>query len=218
VCWTCGCKILNDPHGDLGNIITMHLNDATKTDAFQSRNHDQGIPKAVANIVESLAMFRGRNAGVSPFDAYKELGEVALKALAVQPERQYTLALAYPANRADRSVAADGFRDFASPAVLEEAAWRYMRKGAKVGLLHAKGTEGHGTVVESYIYRGPDWEIYTPTGEKVMIKAGDWLMGHIWDDLAWDGIKRRRLTGLSPQAKVRRRIPSAETLAGLRSD
>jgi hypothetical protein len=211
----------DDPHGDLRNIITMHLDGATKTDSFQSLNHEQGIPTAVANIAKTLSLYRGRSAGVYPFNAIKEDGngpDVALKAVSFQPERKYTLGLAYPANRADRAVAADGFRDFAPPDVLENAAWSYLRKGAKVGLLHHKGTEGRGSVVESYIYRGPDWNIDTPSGEKVMIKAGDWLMGIIWDDLAWRGIKSGKLTGLSPQAKVRRRIPSAETLAGLRSD
>ncbi len=209
----------DDPHGDLRNVITMQLEAATKTDAFQSRNHDEGIPCAVANITKTLSLYRGRSSGVYPFNAMKELGaEVALKAVAEQPERRYTLALSYPANRADRSVAADGFRDFASADVLENAAWTYLKKGAKVGLLHHKGTEGRGVVVESYIYRGPDWHLVTPSGEKVMIKAGDWLLGTIWDDLAWRAIKSGKLTGMSPQAKVRRRIPSAEALAGLRSD
>jgi hypothetical protein len=211
--------IPSDPHGDLRNIITMQLDAATKTDAFQSKNHDQGVPQAVANITKTLSLYRGRSAGVYPFNAMKELGaEVALKAVAEQSERQYTLALAYPANRADRSVAADGFRDFAPADVLENAAWGYLKKGARVGLLHRKGTEGSGVVVESYIYRGPDWEVVTPSGEKTMIKSGDWLLGTIWDNLAWRAIKSGKLTGMSPQAKVRRRIPSAEALAGLRRD
>lgn len=220
MCWSCGCLKPDDPHGDLRNVITMQLDAATRTDAFQSKNHDQGIPQVVANIAKTLSLYRGRSAGVYPFNAIKadDGPEVALKAVAVNRERQFTLALSYPVNRADRAVAADGFRDFASADVLETAAWNYMRKGAKVGLLHQKGTEGRGVVVESYIYRGPDWEIITPYGEKVMIKAGDWLLGTIWDNLAWRAIKDRRLTGMSPQAKVRRRIPSAESLAGLRSD
>lgn len=219
MCYSCGCMKPDDPHGDLRNIITMQLDAATKTDAFQSRNHDEGIPTAVANITKTLSLYRGRSAGVYPFNSMKALGaDVALKAVSMQPERQYTLALAYPANRADRAVAADGFRDFASADVLENAAWTYLKKGAKVGLLHHKGTEGAGVVVESYIYRGPDWEVATPSGEKAMIKAGDWLIGTIWDDSAWRAIKARKLTGMSPQAKVRRRIPSTETLAGLRSD
>lgn len=208
----------DDPHGDLRNIITMHLDGATKTDSFQSRNHDEGIPTAVANITRTLSLYRGRTSAFAPF-AVKELsGEIALKAVAVEPESQFTLALAYPANRADRAVAADGFRDFATAPILEKAAWNYLKKGARVGLLHHKGTEGHGTVVESYIYRGPDWHLTTPSGQEVMIKAGDWLIGTIWDSPAWDAIKRRKLTGMSPQAKVRRRIPSTEALAALRSD
>jgi hypothetical protein len=197
----------------------MHLEAATKTDAFQSRNHDEGIPTAVGNIAKTLSRYRGRSASVYPSSAFKGLdADVALKAVSMEPEHQYTLALAYPANRADRSVAADGFRDFVKADVLEKAAWNYLKKGAKVGLLHHKGTEGRGVVVESYIYRGPDWNVVTPSGETTMIKAGDWLIGTIWDNLAWRAIKARKLTGMSPQAKVRRRIPSAEDLAGLRSD
>lgn len=210
----------DQPHGDLRNIITMHLDGATKTDSFQSLNHDQGIPTAVANIAKTLSLYRGKSSGVFPFTAYKEAGapDIALKALTETPERRYTLGLSYPANRADRAVAADGFRDFAPPEVLEQAAWTYLRKSMRVGILHRKGTDGRGEVVESYIYRGPDWEVTTPSGEKTMIKAGDWLLGVIWDELTWQGIKSGRLTGLSPQAKVRRRKPSAETLAQLRSD
>ena len=207
----------DDPHGDLRNIITMHLDGATKTDSFQSLNHDEGIPTAVANIARTLSLYRGRTTFVHPFSAMKT-EEIALKAVEVNPKQRFTLGLAYPANRADRAVAADGFRDFAPPQVLENAAWNYMRKSLRVGLLHKRGTEGHGEVVESYIYRGPDWEVTTPSGEKAMIKAGDWLMGVIWDVPTFDAIERGKLTGLSPQAKVRRRKPSAEALANLRSD
>lgn len=208
----------DDPHGDLRNIITMHLDAATKTDSFQSRNHDEGIPTAVANIARTLSLYRGRTAAFSPFALKEEFTEIALKALRMEPEQHYTLGLSYPANRVDRQIAADGYRDFATPEVLEQAAWNFMRKSLKIGLLHHKGTDGHGEVVESYIYRGPDWEMTTPSGQKTMIKAGDWLLGVIWDDPTWDAIKRRKLTGLSPQAKVRRRKPSAEALAALRSD
>src|SRR5258708_3003550 len=99
----------DDPHGDLRNIITLHLEAATKTDAFQSRNPDAGVATVVANIAKTLSLYRGRSAGVYPFNSLKELGaEVALKAVSINKERQYTLALAYPANRADRAVAADG--------------------------------------------------------------------------------------------------------------
>lgn len=129
------------------------------------------------------------------------------------PERRYTLGVAYPANRADVGVAADGFRDFAGPEALEAAAWSYLRKGGSVGLHHADGTEGHGTVVESYLYRGPDW----PQENGYVVKAGDWLLGVVWDEETWPLVKSGAIRGFSPQGAAKRRTPTPEALAALRS-
>jgi hypothetical protein len=131
-------------------------------------------------------------------------------------ERQYTLGLAYPANRADVGKAQDGFRDFVGTDALEEAAWSFLHKSGQVGIQHQDGTAGHGIVAESYIYRGPDWHI-TADGSEHVIKAGDWLLGVVWDDPTWQAIKAGELNGFSPQGKARRRVPSAEALANLRS-
>ena len=107
---------------------------------------------------------------------------------ATENERQFTLGLAYPANRLD----AHG--DFATPDQLERTAWQYMVQRRGVGLMHKSGTDGAGTVVESYIYRGPEWKI----GEQV-IKSGDWLLGVIWNDTAWKLIKAGDFKGFSIQ-------------------
>lgn len=205
MCWSCGCARPADSHQDSRNLVTLDLQGAA--DAANTT-----IPQVISNMVRTLALYRGRTAG----GALKE-AEVMTKVMAVEPERQFTLGLAYPVNRADVAKARDGFRDFVAPEVLEEAAWNYLRKGASVGLLHAKGTDGAGTVVESYIYRGPDWHLKAVDGSEQVIVAGDWLLGTVWDTPAWAAIKRQQLRGYSPQGPVRRRIPSAEALAGLRS-
>lgn len=140
------------------------------------------------------------------------VGDVACNVVKASEERRYTLGLAYPAMRPDVGKAADGYRDFVSARTLEDAAWSYLRKGAGVGLHHAHGTDGHGTVVESYLYRGPDW----PVGNTV-IKASDWLIGVVWDADTWPLIKSGRLNGFSPQGQARRATPTPEVLAQLRS-
>jgi hypothetical protein len=63
------------------------------------------------------------------------------------------------------------------------------------------------TVTESYIYRGPDWE--QPDG--TVIKAGDWLIGGICDETAWELVKSGKVTGFSPQGVARRIRPRSET-------
>lgn len=140
---------------------------------------------------------------------------VACAVVKASEERRYTLGLAYPANRPDRGVAADGHRDFVSARVLEDAAWSYLRKGAAVGLDHSTdpSVEGRGTVVESYIWPGDDWK----TGNTV-IKKGDWLLGVVWQPDTWPLVKAGRLNGFSPQGRARRGTPTPETIEKLRRD
>ncbi len=120
-------------------------------------------------------------------------------------EQRYLLGLAYQAGRDDRiKRGADGHRDYFTSAELEKAAWEFI-KTRQAGLFHVDGTEteGHFEVTESYIYRGPDWT--QPDGS--VIKAGDWLIGGICDDLAWGLVKTGRITGFSPQGAAKRRKP-----------
>lgn len=122
------------------------------------------------------------------------------------PEQQYVLGVAYQAGPDPRiAKGADGYRDYFTPEELEKAAWSFLKGGAQVGLFHAANTLGHATVVESYIYRGPDWDF----GDGTVVKAGDWLIGAICDDLAWSLVKSGKVTGFSPQGAAKRRRPSS---------
>ena len=133
-------------------------------------------------------------------------------------ERKYTLTVAYPADSPDVSRARDGFQDFASVGAVEKAAWSYMEKARNVGLMHAEGTDGAGTVVESYIYRGPDWHIQAPNGSDQVIKAGDWLIGIKWGQDAWNMIKSGEIGGVSMQGAAERRTPSPADIARVKAN
>lgn len=127
-------------------------------------------------------------------------------------ELQYTLVCVYPADKADVGVAQDGHRDFASKGAVREAAWNFLRKGAKVGLHHADGTEGAGVTVESFLWPGDDW--VTKSG--YVVKEGDWMAGIVWDDPAWELVKAGKIGGVSMQGSAKRRTPTAEAIAALR--
>lgn len=119
-------------------------------------------------------------------------------------ERQYVLGLAYRAGRDPRiAKGMDGGRDFFTHEELEKACWSFLQGGAQVGLFHADNTTGHMTVTESYIYRGPGW----PQENGTVIKAGDWLIGGICDDVAWALVKSGKVNGFSPQGVARRITP-----------
>jgi Putative phage serine protease XkdF len=128
-------------------------------------------------------------------------------------ELRQTLTVAYPADRADVARAADGHRDFTSKASLEKAAHSFLANSPVVGVDHADGTDGAGTVLESFIWPAGDW---TPDGSAYTVKEGDWLVKVQWSDEAWGRIKAGEITGVSMQGKARRRVPSAEAVAGLR--
>lgn len=117
-------------------------------------------------------------------------------------EQQYVLGVAYQAGPDPRiQRGADGGRDYFTAEELEKAAWGFLRDGPQVGLFHGPdSTVGHAEVVESYVYRGPDWDL----GDGVVVKSGDWLIGAILDDIAWQLYKSGRVTGWSPQGSARR--------------
>ena len=139
-------------------------------------------------------------------------GNVAGVLLKSVDERKYTLTMGYPANTLDAAVARDGHLDFASETEVEKAAWGFMQN-PQVGLRHQDGTEGAGQIVESYIYRGPDWPVEAANGSTQVIKSGDWLIGTIWSDGAWDEIKSGRIAGTSMQGTAARRSPSPADVA-----
>jgi hypothetical protein len=124
-----------------------------------------------------------------------------------EPQR-YVLGVAYQAGPDPRiAKGMDGGRDFFTEAELEKAAWQFLCNGPQVGLYHVDGTEGAATVVESYIYRGPDWDL----GDGIVVHKGDWLVGAILNEQAWELHKAGKINGWSPQgvAKRRRYRPAA---------
>ena len=133
-------------------------------------------------------------------------------------ESRVTVGLAYPHSKKDQGVAADGHIDFAGRSAVEKACWAFTSKSRSIGLGHQDGTEGHGTVVESGIHRGPDWIIKGDDGIEKTIVDGDWVMAVQWDQPTWDLIKSKRLNGLSPQGRAKRGTPTPEALAQLRSN
>lgn len=131
-------------------------------------------------------------------------------------ESRYTLTVAYPANKPDVAVARDGYRDFAGPKAVEEAAWNYLTKSRNVGLWHEDGTDGAGRVVESYVWPdgAPDW----PVSDSYVVKSGDWLVGIQWDEPGWKLIKEGKIGGVSMQGRAQRKAPSPADLANLRKN
>jgi hypothetical protein len=112
--------------------------------------------------------------------------------------QRYSLAVAYPANRSDLH------REYMRPEQVEATAWSYLAKHRGAGVAHFDGTAGAGTVVESYIYRGPDWRMTAADGRTVVVKSGDWLIGVLWDPAVWELIESGRLTGVSIQGSAKR--------------
>lgn len=120
-------------------------------------------------------------------------------------EQRYVLGVAYQAGPDPRiKRGADGGRDYFAPEDLEKAAWGFLQDGGRqVGINHADGTTGAATIVESYIWRGDPWDL----GDGVVVKAGDWLLGAILDEPAWELYKSGQVTGWSPQGSARRITP-----------
>jgi hypothetical protein len=123
-------------------------------------------------------------------------------------EQRYILGVAYQAGLTTSiEKGLDGHLDYFTAEELEKAAWSFLPGGAQVGLFHGPDeTIGHFTVTESYVYRGPDWD----HGNGVVIKAGDWLIGGICDEIAWRLVKSGAVTGFSPQGIAKRRRPALQ--------
>lgn len=126
-------------------------------------------------------------------------------AKAAGPPQRYVLGIAYQAGPDPRiKRGQDGGRDYFTAAELEKAAWQFLRNGPQVGLFHIDGTADNGgaaEVVESYIYRGPTWDL----GEGIVVKSGDWLLGAILNERAWQMKLDGKINGWSPQGVARRR-------------
>jgi hypothetical protein len=121
--------------------------------------------------------------------------------IAKSEKQRYTLGVVYaPGER-------DYHGDTMTPEELEKSAWAFAQKDGltgRVGIQHQSGTDGAGKVVESYIYRGPEWKIKDTSGRDQVIKPGSWMLGTVWDTDAWTKIERGALTGYSLQGVARK--------------
>lgn len=196
MCMSCNCDSPTEKH-DAAAIDWADLTAAAADAGIDPRQAAENIMAKTAMMVHK-ASWDDLVAGCEVFKAVEE--------------RRYTLGVAYPANRPDVGVAMDGHIDFVTPEVLEKAAWSFMRSGAAVGLHHADGTDGAGTVVESYLWPGEPW----PQPNGYVVQKGDWLLGVQWGPEAWSLIKSGKVRGFSPQGGAHRRSPSSAALAALR--
>ena len=202
MCLTCGCCKPTLSHDDSRNFTIGDLEQAAQAASIS-------IAQAGSNIASTLA-------GCSPTakSSRESTQGVLLKA---DDEKRVALFVAYPVNKADTAVAADGHIDFASKTVVEQAAWNWMAKGARLGLWHKVSTDDFETV-ESGLHHGPDWVIKAADGSERVVVDGDWLISvRAKTDHAWQMVKAGLIGGASPQGSARRRTPSAEALANLRS-
>lgn len=146
-------------------------------------------------MVDGIALVAGDSVADS-FPLAPPAADLKLKSRIFRsaPEQRYTLSVAYPVAEFD------AHKNFANAEALERAAWDYMRSSRQVGLMHDRGTAkgattGSGELVESYIYRGPDWKIADQ-----VVTNGDWLAGIIWSPEAWEYVKMPGgMSGLSFQ-------------------
>ena len=141
---------------------------------------------------------------------------IVTRVVKTTPEKRVSVHLAYPSMRPDRARAADGFRDFAGPDAVQDAAWSFMKSGARVGLFHEDGTTGAGTTVESWVHRADPWTIKAVDGSSQTIMPGDWLVAIQWPPDTWELVKSGVINGVSMQGSALRRRPSPEALAALR--
>lgn len=192
-------------HGDARAITTLLLAGAGEFSGID-------VPTVVGNIAETLA------AQVAPQASTKGARAAVGVVVKTVDEQRFLLTVAYAADRIDPHVGQDRCKDFARPPIVEKAAWDFVRKGAGVGMWHRPGGEGSAEVVESYIYRRDDpWVIKAADGTEQRIMPGDWLVGLVLTEPAWELYKAGQIAGVSVQGRAKRRTPDAETLARVRS-
>lgn len=210
MCLSCGCLDGPNDHGNQANITTADLDAAADAAGISPE-------QAAANIVTTITLMAAGDLPGGPTDqAAAKTEYAAVNIVKTVPSRHYSLGPAYPAMVAPGR-GADGFNDFISEEALEKAAWSWMSKSREIGLFHQDGLEGHATVVESYLWRGPDWHVTSPVDQKeYVIKAGTWMLGTIWDDHGWELVQRGLVNGWSPEGGAARATPTPERLAQLR--
>lgn len=137
---------------------------------------------------------------------YKALQKTMYVPISKSEEQRYSLGVCYPASKKG-AMKADFHGDIMSADELEKSAWGFIAKGAdRIGLMHRPGTAGAGRVVESYIYRGPEWKSKDVNGNEQIVSPGDWMLGVVWSPDAWNAIKSGQLTGYSLQGAARKQF------------
>lgn len=174
-------------------------------DYCQPHVYARDITSGAGNCVCRAALGDELHTEAAPGIPVPDSARTVLKS--AEPQR-YVLGIAYQAGRRPEiAKGQDGGRDFLTDAELEKAAWEFASNGPRVGLFHLDGTEtdpngeATATVVESYIWRGPDWDL----GNGLVAKSGDWLLGAVLSPRAWEMQQRGLITGWSPQGVARRR-------------
>lgn len=205
MCCSCGCNDYDNAHGDSRHITLLDLQSAATAAGIK-------LSKIANNIDDAC----DENEVAKSVANDEQLADCSI--IKSVDESRVTVGLAYPHDKTDVAVAADGFKDFAGRNAVERACWAFTSKSRMIGLHHQDGTEGHGEVVESAIHRGPDWIIKGDSGQETTIKDGDWVMAVRWDEPTWGLIKSRRLNGFSPQGRAKRATPTPDRLASLRSN
>lgn len=202
MCASCGCRHPNDTHDDSRNITMLDLTSAADAAGI-------AVDEVAHNIVGTIE-------GHATKGTSDDRGTSGLLIKADEEKRIATF-VSYPVNKADVAVAADHHMDFASREVVERAAWNWMAKGARLGLWHRESTQDF-ECVESWLHRGADWVIKAVDGTERRIVEGDWLITvRAKSPTGWQMIKSNLIGGASPQGGARRRDPSAQALANLRS-
>ena len=190
MCLSCGCVLASggsptDDHGDDDNFTVTELTAAASASGIT-------LEQAAQNIVASLA---------TPTIPDLDSEELVEKRLSVpQNPQRFVLGVAYPSDQLD------GHKEWMSAEEVEQTAWDYCRKHRRIGFFHADGTEGHMDLVESYIYRGPDWVTTDIDGNEQVIKAGYWVMGGIADEPGFEAIVAERADGWSMDGFKKRRV------------
>jgi hypothetical protein len=208
MCVTCGCGQVKKDHNDPRNLTKKDFHNAGKAaemdmhhvvaninQEYNQGNLGKGKPKKEEGKLAPVGIWENPDWGTEePSHATR------LQIVAKASTKRYTLGVAYMPDHPDVSIALDGHQDKISPEELEKTAWGFMSH-PEVGLEHQHGTEGAGIVVESYIYRGPDWRI----SPDLVIKAGAWLVGVIWNPEAWKKVLSGEIKGFSPQGVAKRK-------------
>lgn len=190
MCTSCGCGRPDDGHGDSRHITLTVLRCAAEAAHIPTE-------QAAANIAACFPIeIAGEAVDVQPL----EQPDAVIKALDIAgAPKRFVLGVAYPANKVD------GHGEFMSADEVETTAWDYARNHRRIGFFHVDGTEGHADVVESYIWRGPDWMTTDIDGREQVIKSGDWVLGAILDEPGFDLVRRRKADGWSVDGAARRR-------------